>query len=129
MKTKLKRRFVYNPETNESFWKFPPEVLKGVVEYDRIEREKNERRERGEPSEERELPEPEPERAVDQHEPEREKPHEAGDVGAESDEYEEVEVTESEEEEDQPSKRTKTKEENVEEQPVEFTEDDIEYQY
>ena len=128
VKTKLKRRFVYNPETNESFWKFPPEVLKGVVEYDRIEREKKERRERGEESEERELPEPEPERAVDQHEPEQEKPRETGDVGAESDEYEEVEVSESEEEEDQPSKRTKTEGENDNEQPVEFTEDDIEYQ-
>lgn len=43
---------MWNKESNESFWKFPPEVMKGVVEYDRIEREKRERRERGEPSDE-----------------------------------------------------------------------------
>lgn len=122
MKTKLKRRFVYNTETNESFWKFPQEVLKGVIEYDRIEREKKERRERGEVSEESETQkseavpeEPGPEPAT------REAPAEAAE---ESDEYEEVEVTDDEEDEEQPSKRTKTDDD----QPVEFTEEDIEYQ-
>lgn len=122
VKTKLKRRFVYNTETNESFWKFPQEVLKGVIEYDRIEREKKERRERGEVSEESETQkseavpeEPGPEPAT------REAPAEAAE---ESDEYEEVEVTDDEEDEEQPSKRTKTDDD----QPVEFTEEDIEYQ-
>lgn len=122
MKTKLKRRFVYNTETNESFWKFPQEVLKGVIEYDRIEREKKERRERGEVSEESETQkseavpeEPGPEPAT------REAPAEAAE---ESDEYEEVEVTDDEEDEEQPSKRTKMDDD----QPVEFTEEDIEYQ-
>lgn len=126
VKTKLGRRFVHNPATNESFWKFPPEVLKGVVEYDRIEREKKERRERGEESEERETQEPE-------HKPEHREPEPAEEPGAaertgeESDEYEEVEVTDSEDEE-QPSKLPKTEGEDDEEKPVEFTEDDIEYQ-
>ena len=124
VKTKLGRRFIHNPQSNESFWKFPPDVMKGVVEYDRVEREKKERRERGEESEERELAETEEKHAQDQ----RESVHEAGaaEPGQESDEYEEVEVTDSEEEEDHPSKRAKTEGEG--DQPVEFTEEDIEYQ-
>ncbi|EYE92150.1 FF domain protein [Aspergillus ruber CBS 135680] len=121
VKTKLKRRFVYNTESNESFWKFPQEVLKGVIEYDRIEREKKERRERGEVSVEPETQKPESVPAKPEPEPvAREAPVEGGD---ESDEYEEVEVTD-EEDEEQPSKRAKTEDD----QPVEFTEEDIEYQ-
>lgn len=121
MKTKLKRRFVHNTESNESFWKFPQEVLKGVIEYDRIEREKKERRERGEVSEEPETQKPESVPAKPEPKPvAREAPVEGGD---ESDEYEEVEVTD-EEDEEQPSKRAKTEDD----QPVEFTEEDIEYQ-
>ena len=126
MKTKLGRRFVHNTESNESFWKFPPDVMKGVVEYDRIEREKKERRERGEEGEERELAETEKEKDV---QGQRDSVHEeaaAAEPGEESDEYEEVEVTDSEEEEDHPSKRPKT--EGDGDQPVEFTEEDIEYQ-
>ena len=38
--TKLGRRFVHNTDTAESFWKFPPDVMKAVVEFDRIELEK-----------------------------------------------------------------------------------------
>ncbi|EGD99228.1 hypothetical protein TESG_06667 [Trichophyton tonsurans CBS 112818] len=122
VKTKLGRRFVHNPETNESFWRYPAEVMKGVVEYDRIEREAKERRERGEeetpkaeagiePSEKRSEKTPTPTEVV----PER----------RDSDsEYEEVEVTDDEEEE--PSKRLKADEEVN--QQVEFNEDDIEYQ-
>ena len=50
VKTKFGRRFVWNKETNESFWKYPPHVMKAVVEMDRKQRERKERRERGEPS-------------------------------------------------------------------------------
>ena len=125
MRTKLKRRFVYNPETNESFWKFPPEVLKGVVEYDRIEREKRERRERGEESEERETQEPE--NIAKQQEPELVEPGPTQGKGEESEEYEEVEVTDDEDDEEHPSKRTRT-EDGDGDHPVEFTEEDIEYQ-
>ena len=124
VRTKLKRRFVYNPETNESFWKFPPEVLEGVIEYDRKEREKRERRELGEESEEREVQEPE--HVPEQKEDEQAEPVATEDKGEESDEYEEVEVTDDEDQ-DHPSKRTKT-EEGEDDQPVEFTEEDIEYQ-
>ncbi|EAS35983.2 FF domain-containing protein [Coccidioides immitis RS] len=123
VKTKLGRRFVHNPGTNESFWKFPEHVLKGVVEYDRIERERNERRERGELSEgedtrRRKEPLPEKEQtgsreaAADEQEEEY------------SDEYEEVEVTD--EEDELRSKRLRT-EEGID-QPIEFNEDDIAYQ-
>ncbi|KAL2811506.1 hypothetical protein BJX63DRAFT_433357 [Aspergillus granulosus] len=126
VKTKLGRRFVHNLETHESFWKIPPEVLKGVVEFDRLEREKKERIERGEPADE-------PERAASV--PGDDGGEEYVNAGAtpdayeESDEYEEVEVTdnEGEDEEDQPTKRLRTGSEDNQ-GPVEFTEDDIEYQ-
>ncbi|RDW81462.1 FF domain protein [Aspergillus mulundensis] len=123
VKTKLGRRFVYNTETNESFWNIPTEVLKGVVEFDRLEREAKERRERGEP---------EPEKATvaagDDTQREPESAAAAEGAGHESDEYEEVEVTDTEgEDEDHPFKRQRTgSSEN--QQPVEFTEEDIEYQ-
>jgi hypothetical protein len=130
--TKLGRRFVHNPETNESFWKFPGDVLKGVIEYDRREREKRERAERGEQSE------PEADKAEEPVEPSREalgperpppreerserEPEDHGER-SDSDEYEEVEVTDDEEDEDQPAKKARTDDE-----PLEFDEDDIAYQ-
>ncbi|OQD73923.1 hypothetical protein PENDEC_c013G05309 [Penicillium decumbens] len=133
VKTKLGRRFVHNPETNESFWKFPQEVLKGVIEYDRLERERKERKERGEVEE--------PAKDVTADKPKSPSPREpivqkesiavseAGNA-EDSDEYEEVEVTDSEaeDEEGQPSKRTRTESPGAQDQPVEFTEEDVEYQ-
>ncbi|KAJ5613016.1 hypothetical protein N7510_006210 [Penicillium lagena] len=131
VKTRFGRRFVHNPETNESFWKIPQEVLKGVVEFDHLEREKQERKERGEESGE---PAPTTEQMTTA--PQKEeiapaKPHAAveGAEGAyDSDEYEEVEVTDSEGEGNQPSKRARTESEGAQDQPVEFTEADLEYQ-
>ncbi|KAJ5991144.1 hypothetical protein N7499_011687 [Penicillium canescens] len=124
VKTKLGRRFVYNPDTNESFWKFPQEVLKGVVEFDRLEREKKEKEERGE--------EPgEPAKALPSKQDDHAEPQEAtGEAqGADDDdEYEEVEVTDSEGEDGQPSKRPRTESEGAQDQPLEFTEEDMEYQ-
>lgn len=104
VKTKLGRRFVHNLETKESLWKFPFDVLKGVVEFDIRERKKQERRDRGEPSES-----------------ESEKPPITNEPAEES-EYEEVEETD--EEEEAPSKKARTDED----QPLEFNEDDIAYQ-
>lgn len=130
MKTKLGRRFVHNPDTNESLWKFPQHVFKAVLEFDRIEREKKERIERGEePEKPKEVVESKP--ASDSHledAPQKEtrdlpENHEGVE---DSDEYEEVEVTDSEDEEGQPSKRTRT--ESPSNQAVEFTEEDMEYQ-
>ncbi|EEP76415.1 predicted protein [Uncinocarpus reesii 1704] len=125
VKTKLGRRFVHNPETKESFWKFPDYVLKGVVEYDRIEREHRERRERGEPSEDEEGVETEKKELS-----RREQTHPIGDHQDEIEErysdedYEQVEVTDDEEE--SRSKRTRTEE--AADQPLEFNEDDIAFQ-
>lgn len=129
VKTKLGRRFVHNPETNESFWKFPQEVLKGVVEYDRIEREKKERRERGEETEEEDVHDPADRREVftAPSQPEKAEAETVAGGLEDSDEYEEVEVTDSEGEE-QPSKRARTEDEVPKDEPLEFNEEDIEYQ-
>ncbi|GLA81247.1 hypothetical protein AtubIFM56815_004889 [Aspergillus tubingensis] len=126
VKTKLGRRFVHNPETNESFWKIPPEVLIGVLEYDRLEREAKERKERGEEMEVVAKEEPEA-KVSEQPQLEEAKAGAAPAAGEESDEYEEVEVTDSEGEEEQPFKRPRT-EEGDDQQPLEFTEEDMEYQ-
>ncbi|KAL9603849.1 MAG: hypothetical protein Q9219_000958 [cf. Caloplaca sp. 3 TL-2023] len=128
--TKLRRRFVYNPDSNESFWKFPPDVLKAVVEFDRLEREKKAQGEAGsiagdsvqEPSRNagqqgNSIPGPFPSSGQDTQD----------NPADESDEYEEVEVTDDEEIDDRVLKRQKTGDEG-EEQPVEFNEDDIAYQ-
>ncbi|KAL2870314.1 FF domain protein [Aspergillus lucknowensis] len=124
VKTKLGRRFVHNPGTNESFWKIPAEVLKGVVEFDRLERERKERIEQGETV-------VTTERAASEEDEGRDMVVDdlaTRDISEESDEYEEVEVTDSEgEDEDHPLKRPRTESEDKQ-QPVEFTEQDIEYQ-
>ena len=133
VKTKLGRRFIYNPEEGESFWKFPPDVMRGVVELDRLERERKARMENGENSE------PEDETAIAAEElaaAEREAPttrptpigqaENGVQARLDSDEYEEVEVTDDEDEEN-PSKRQKVEDENGE-HPMEFNEDDIAYQ-
>lgn len=127
VKTKMGRRFVHNTETKESLWKFPADVMKGVVEFDRREREKQERRDRGEPSDIEE----EPGAAVH-----------SGDIGAAarpaivpfqaqeeaeySSEYEEVTDSEGEGE-GGASKRQRT-EEPGQDEPLDFNEDDIAFQ-
>ncbi|KAJ5650503.1 WW/Rsp5/WWP [Penicillium longicatenatum] len=132
VKTKLGRRFVHNPETNESFWKFPQEVLKAVTEFDRVEREKKARIERGEEPEEQrkaETPKARPSPSTDDKPASENRASLETPEGAEdSEEYEEVEVTDSEDEENQPSKRARTDSEGAQNQPVEFTEEDMEYQ-
>ena len=136
VKTKLGRRFVFNPDKGESYWKFPPEVMKAVVDFDRAESEKRKNREQGQSSDveysgqaaTREEPtavkaaiptvSPAPGPAAPEASPRL--------VDSDGEEYEEVEVTDNEDEE-HPSKRQKTEEGDAE-QPVEFNEDDIAYQ-
>ncbi|KAF2193994.1 hypothetical protein K469DRAFT_734588 [Zopfia rhizophila CBS 207.26] len=131
VKTKLGRRFVWNKDTNESFWKFPPDIMKGVVEFDRIEREKRERRQRGEQSEDENdtMADIEAEIAAAEEEISAEVVEVEGDLGMENEEeYEEMEVTDDEEEKiENPSKRQRT-EEPPEDQPLEMGEDDIAWQ-
>ncbi|KAF2279082.1 uncharacterized protein EI97DRAFT_227251 [Westerdykella ornata] len=140
VRTKLGRRFVWNKDTNESFWKFPPDVMKAVIEMDRRGREKKERRERGEPSSdegegEREdvLAEVEAELAVKEDEIRGQIVEVEGEEGMEGDsEYEEVEVTDDEGEEGGPSKRQRTEEPSAQPegspQPMELGEDDLSWQ-
>ncbi|KAJ5316990.1 hypothetical protein PENANT_c030G01052 [Penicillium antarcticum] len=125
VKTKLGRRFVFNPDTNESFWKFPQEVLKGVIEFDRLERDKKEKKER---SEEPEKPAKDtaPSKQGDHAEPQEATEEAQG--ADDDDEYEEVEVTDSEGEDGQSSKRARTESEGAQDRPLEFTEEDMEYQ-
>lgn len=131
MKTKLGRRFVYNPEKGESFWKFPLDVMKGVVEYDRQERQKRlHREEDGNDEFNSKVDNTEPNSAAI--------PPEAAELilsnvpentlmsGEDGEEYEEVEVTDDEED-GNPSKRRKTEDGDAD-KPVEFNEDDIAYQ-
>ncbi|KAF2870165.1 hypothetical protein BDV95DRAFT_608175 [Massariosphaeria phaeospora] len=132
VRTKLGRRFVWNKDTNESFWKFPPDVMKGVVEFDRIQRERKERRERGEPSDAEDdaaMAEVEADLAAMEEEVEQQVVEVDGEVGMDDDEeYEEVEVTDDEgDEAGNASKRQRT-EEPVDDQPVEMGEDDIAWQ-
>ncbi|KAL8757155.1 MAG: hypothetical protein Q9199_002421 [Rusavskia elegans] len=128
--TKLGRRFVYNPKNNESFWKFPQDVMKAVVEYDRSERERKARDQDTRISVTG-LSETPPVGGTQT--TEKEGPllpsgqHQQGKPGYDSDEYEEVEVTDDEEDDQNATKRQKT-EENGAEQPVEFDENDIAYQ-
>ena len=131
MKTKLGRRFVYNPEKGESFWKFPLDVMKGVVEYDRLEREKKLCREEDDNGEaDPKVDNAEPISAkISPGEAALNPPNVGDDIvleGEDGEEYEEIEVTDDEEDEN-PSKRQKTENDDAE-RPVEFNEDDIAYQ-
>jgi len=129
IKTKLGRRFVYNPEDGESFWKFPPDVMKGVIEYDRLEREKRERRECGEMSDEEEKTVERPSSGEGTAPTAEPMPTMHATNGTrhddESDDYEEVEVTDDED--DSPSKRQRL-EAKDDGGPLEFNEDDMAYQ-
>ncbi|KAF2735891.1 hypothetical protein EJ04DRAFT_464131 [Polyplosphaeria fusca] len=135
VQTKLKRRFVWNKDTNESFWKFPAHVMKGVVEFDRQQREKRERRERGETSDDEAaaaMAEMEAELADEEAQAQAQVVEVDGDVGMENDEeYEEVEVTDDEgQPEEHPSKRQRTEEpqDAPDDQGMELGEDDIAWQ-
>ncbi|KAH8722799.1 hypothetical protein GQ44DRAFT_711280 [Phaeosphaeriaceae sp. PMI808] len=130
VKTKFGRRFVWNKETNESFWKFPPDVMLAVVEFDRKEREKKERRERGEPSDVEDddaMAEIEAELAAAEEEVEIVEVD--GEEGMEDDEeYEEVDVTDDEgEEASNAPKRQRTDGSGVD-QPAETEDDDLAWQ-
>jgi hypothetical protein len=126
VKTKFGRRFVWNKDTNESFWKFPPDVMIAVVEFDRREREKKERRERGEPSDvEEDDAMAEIEKELAEAEEQVEIVEVDGEAGMEDEEeYEEVEVTDDEgEEASNAPKRQKT-----DDPPAEAEDDDLAWQ-
>jgi hypothetical protein len=101
---------VHNTETGESLWKFPDDVLKKVIDLDRLLRE-------GKP-----IPEDE----------EEEEEEEVKDEAKEEDssEYEEIEVTDNEDEDDDGgvNKRLRTEESEEPVGPVEFGQDDFEFE-
>lgn len=123
--TKLGRRFVYNIEKDQSFWRIPDKLKDGILALDqqRIKEKAAALAKESEPIDSGEAPGA-PERPVEE---EAEALQEAGQDGEESSEYEEVEVTDDEDEEENPSKRQRT-EEAAPEEPVEFNEDDIAFQ-
>ena len=131
VKTRLGRRFVYNPEQDESFWKFPPDVLLAVLEMDRREREKREVEET--PS--AEMPQPDSKTKsspaigpLPEERPLRENGHPPLLGDEDDDSYEEVEVTDDEDDDaEAPLKKQKLDDEQTQ-GPVEFNEDDIAYQ-
>lgn len=43
VKTKMRRRFVHNTETKESFWFIPKDVMPGVIDFDKWEAEQREK--------------------------------------------------------------------------------------
>ena len=130
IKTKLGRRFVYNPETQQSLWKFPLDVMKGVVEYDRIEREK------------KENPAPAQKESQGTIKPSINEETQNSTVqganvttartsehpGYDGEEYEEVEVTDDEGEGQEPKRQKTGDNGELQGQAVEFNEDDIAYQ-
>lgn len=124
--TKLGRRFVYNAEKNESFWKFPQDVLLATIEMDRKAEQQNRVTTEVAPK----VPDAKTSSqggfgGVPGSEPA---------VGDDDDSYEEVEVTDDENDaagEDQgPSKKARTDSaaKDAPPGPVEFNEDDIAYQ-
>ncbi|KAK5010688.1 hypothetical protein LTR60_004914, partial [Cryomyces antarcticus] len=152
VKTKFGRRFVHNTESGESFWKFPEEVMKGVIEFDRLERERKTMEGWGDGTGSNDVPLGKREEQSKEGQKDGKGEIEVGvkaaataseialkaeslvgaapveDAENSSDEYEEVEVTDDEEEDGKgPSKRQRTG--GVpEDQPVEFNEEDIAYQ-
>lgn len=126
VKTKYGRRFVHNTETKESFWKFPSEVMMAVVEMDRLQWEKTQKVDVLEVENKVQVPQ-------------TAQPHyEQKPVDYDSEEYEEVEVTDDENDtadRDPASKRPRIQEPQEDQLsaqvppgPQEFDEDDIAWQ-
>ncbi|KAI5241058.1 hypothetical protein E4T42_08142 [Aureobasidium subglaciale] len=137
--TKLGRRFVHNPDTNESFWKFPDHVMKAVVDFDRLKLDEKlgtseevsganktpvaERAALKASKKPGEKPEEKAEGRAKAQEPEKAQ----ADAAASDSEYEEIEVTDDEDEEGG-APRQDHGDAEVEDGPLEFDEDDIAYQ-
>jgi hypothetical protein len=119
--TKLGRRFVYNTEKDQSYWRIPDKLKEGILALDqqRIKEKADALTKAKEPEDSGEAPgaalRPGQTAGGDDQEAE------------DSSEYEEVEVTDDEDGEENPSKRQKTEDDGPEE-PIEFNEDDIAFQ-
>ena len=124
--TKYGRRFVYNREKDQSFWRIPDKLKDGILALDQL-RIKEKADALAKPKEDErgdgvQGPSERPGAAA------RETAEENENGGEDSSEYEEVEVTDDDDDEEgHPSKRQRT-EELAPEEPVEFNEDDIAFQ-
>ena len=122
--TRYGRRFVYNTEKDQSFWRIPDKLKDGILKLDQLRiKEKAEALERAkQPVSTGKAP-----GAIERPVAAPAAVEEDGIEGEDSSEYEEVEVTDDEDDEENPSKRQRT-EEPAPDEPVEFNEDDIAFQ-
>ena len=137
IETKLQRRFVYNSAKNESYWRIPEKLTQPILEMDQqrikdkaeslAKEQAAQKAGEGATNGPGERPGMEEKKGEEQQRERLEVPE-----GEDSDEYEEVEVTDdegAEEEARQEAKRQRLEMEQMqEERPVEFTEEDIAYQ-
>ncbi|KAF7955530.1 hypothetical protein EAE96_004456 [Botrytis aclada] len=126
--TKYGRRFVYNTEKDQSFWRIPDKLKDGILKLDQLRiQEKADSLSKDQNTEESSKVSGPAQRPGISDAAAEVSHHD----GEDSSEYEEVEVTDDEGENDEdvenPSKRQRTEELNPDE-PVEFNEDDIAYQ-
>ena len=128
VKTRLGRRFVYNSEQNQSLWRPPPEVMRGVAEYDRQARETCQIPEQvcNADAVNQSILKVDAKIRAAASRPTSSVPTAAHEQLNSDEEYEEVEVTD--EENCSSPKRRRVEGENVD-QPFEFNEDDIAYQF
>jgi len=124
--TKLGRRFVYNPDKNQSYWRIPDKLKDGILALDQqrikekaealagVQKDSTPEQATGAPQN--------PARPT----PMMEAGQNIQDNDEDSSEYEEVEVTDDEEDENAP-KRQRTEDPTAED-AVEFNEDDIAFQ-
>ena len=123
--TKLGRRFVYNTQKDQSFWRIPDKLKDGILALDQLRiKEKAEALQKAkEPAPTAEAP-----GAAERPGKEDREDEQIGGEEVDSSEYEEVEVTDDEDENgENPPKRQRT-EDGAQDGPIEFNEDDIAYQ-
>jgi len=123
--TKLGRRFVYNSEKDQSYWRIPDKLKDGILALDQQRIREKAAAWAGESKS------AEPEQAPGAAErPGAEPRPQPGDreEAEDSSEYEEVEVTDDEDEDAENASKRQRTEELAPQEPVEFTEDDIAYQ-
>lgn len=123
IETKLQRRFVYNSKKNESYWRIPEKLKKPILEMDQARiREKAEKWAREQEEAAGKAPGA-AERPGTEREGQEEEKEEL------DSEYEEVEVTDDEDAEQEAKRqRMEMEGEAQQEQPIEFTEEDIAFQ-
>ncbi|KAH6679377.1 hypothetical protein B0J14DRAFT_686429 [Halenospora varia] len=124
--TKYGRRFVYNKEKEQSYWRIPDKLKDGILALDqlRIEEKADALLKAKEPADTGAAPGA----SSRPSHPATASEGADGENADDSSEYEEVEVTDDEDEDvENPSKRQRTEEE-LPDEPVEFNEDDIAFQ-